>query len=170
MSADRAPAPNASAPQAATTNSETTNTATTNANTTTNAPNGAPTISVQPGLPFFLPGAAMRVQSFPLEIRTVRPANVAARPQNNNNNTVNTSESAPVTSGTTPTTTSNAPSAPGANNTQEGGGQGGSFNFHNPNVEFFMEVTPEGITIDSLETTLVGSNQANDCKCCDCPC
>lgn len=38
------------------------------------------------------------------------------------------------------------------------------YNLNNPNVEFFMEVTPEGITIDSLETTLVGSNQASDCK------
>lgn len=45
-------------------------------------------------------------------------------------------------------------------------GSGGvPYNFNNPNVEFFMEVTPEGITIDSLETTLVGSNQATDCKC-----
>lgn len=170
MSADRVPAPNATTPQSVNTNSDTTNTPTTNANATTNAPNGGPTISVQPGLPFFLPGAAMRVQSFPLEIRTVRPVNAATRPQNNNNNTVNTSEGAPVTTGATPTTTSNVTSTPGTNNAQEGGGQGGSFNFNNPNVEFFMEVTPEGITIDSLETTLVGSNQANDCKCCDCPC
>lgn len=46
------------------------------------------------------------------------------------------------------------------------GGSGGvPYGFNNPNVEFFMEVTPEGITIDSLETTLVGSNQATDCKC-----
>lgn len=113
----------------------------------------------------------MRVQSFPLEIRTVRSAAAAPQPQNNNNNTVNTSEGTPVTAGAAPTTASStASSTQGAtNNSQESGGQGGSFNF-NPNVEFFMEVTPEGITIDSLETTLVGSNQANDCKCCDCPC
>ncbi|KAF5303718.1 hypothetical protein FQR65_LT00862 [Abscondita terminalis] len=32
---------------------------------------------------------------------------------------------------------------------------------NNP-VEFFMEVTPESITIDSLETAFVGSNQANE--------
>lgn len=33
---------------------------------------------------------------------------------------------------------------------------------NNPNVEFFMEVTPESITIDSVETAFVGGNQAND--------
>lgn len=35
---------------------------------------------------------------------------------------------------------------------------------NNPNVEFFMEVTPESITIDSLETSFLGANQANDSK------
>ncbi|XP_018580281.1 large proline-rich protein bag6 isoform X2 [Anoplophora glabripennis] len=167
VSADRAPPPNTNAPQAANSNSETTATTTAppNVSSTVNAPNGGPTISVQPGfvgLPF-LPGTAMRVQSFPLEIRTVRPAAAAApQPQNNNNNTVNVSEGIPVTAGAAPTTASTTTStAQAANGSQESGGQGGSFNF-NPNVEFFMEVTPEGITIDSLETALVGSNQAND--------
>lgn len=147
VSADRAPSSNANASQTANTNSDTnTTTAAPNANNTTNAPNGGPTISVQPGfvgLPF-LPGAAMRVQSFPLEIRTVRSAAAAPQPQNNNNNTVNTSEGTPVTAGTAPTTASStASSTQGAtNNSQESGGQGSSFNF-NPNVEFFMEVTPE---------------------------
>ncbi|KAJ8919800.1 hypothetical protein NQ315_006329 [Exocentrus adspersus] len=157
VSADRPPTTNAGANQTSTTNAGTTSTTTPNANGTTPAANGGPTISVQPGfvgLPF-LPGAAMRVQSFPVEIRTVRPN--SARPQNNNNNRVNTSDEAPVTGNATTTTTSNT-SAPGPGNNP----QDGSFNFNNPNVEFFMEVTPEGITIDSLETTLVGSNQAND--------
>lgn len=117
----------------------------------------------------------MRVQSFPVEIRTVRSAMGTPRPQNNNN----------VTTPATATTTSASAVPPPVNavppqpqqqqqqqqqhqqpgNAQEQG-PGGAFNFNNPNVEFFMEVTPEGITIDSLETTLVGSNEANDCKCC----
>lgn len=69
--------------------------------------------------------------------------------------------------------TDTQPSAPQENRTNGGqqqqqppsnGAGGPPYNFNNPNVEFFMEVTPEGITIDSLETTLVGSNQASDCK------
>lgn len=125
----------------------------------------------------------MRVQSFPVEIRTVRPSHSIPRPQNNNNLPNATSSNA--TSGSN--SSSSAPTQSTHGNPQEqaqgaqnqgqaqgpgqgqgqGQGQGGLFNFHNPNVEFFMEVTPEGITIDSLETTLVGSNEANDCKCCN---
>lgn len=53
----------------------------------------------------------------------------------------------------------------GASGQQQGvAGAGNPYNFTNPNMEFFMEVTPEGITIDSLETTVVGSNQASECK------
>lgn len=33
---------------------------------------------------------------------------------------------------------------------------------NNPNVEFIMEVTPETITIDSLEATLLGTNRVGD--------
>ncbi|KAJ8927917.1 hypothetical protein NQ314_019547, partial [Rhamnusium bicolor] len=164
LSADRPPA-NANQTSTATTEGTATTTAT--SNTTSNSASGGPTFSVQPGfvgLPF-LPGTAMRVQSFPVEIRAMRSATATPRPQNNNNNTVNTSEGV---TGTPPSTNGNSngngnttSSTAGSNNTQESG-QGGSFNFNNPNVEFFMEVTPEGITIDSLETTLVGSNQAND--------
>lgn len=33
---------------------------------------------------------------------------------------------------------------------------------NNPNMEFFMEVTPESITIDSLETTVVTSGAQAD--------
>ncbi|XP_025837010.1 large proline-rich protein bag6-like [Agrilus planipennis] len=47
-----------------------------------------------------------------------------------------------------------------------GGLQGATFTipgFHNnPNMEVFMEVTPESITIDSMETTFVGGGQANE--------
>lgn len=173
---------------------------------------GGPTISVQSGfvgLPF-LPGT-VRVQSIPLEIRSLRTS-AAPRPQNNNNNTVNapsndesdqaSQPSAPPTQTGPPPSHAgvtmftpvaqigivpprSAPEAPptaaaassdsqqrsapqeGAGNgqQQQPPGGGATYNFNNPNVEFFMEVTPEGITIDSLETTLVGSNQANDCKC-----
>lgn len=119
----------------------------------------------------FLP-TAMRVQSFPVEIRTVsRPSNSTQRPQNNNNNNENANISSSTTT-TTTTTTNPTTTASSATTTSANGGttneNNGSFNLNNPNLEFFMEVTPEGITIDSLETTLVGSaNQANDCKCCD---
>lgn len=178
------------------------------------------------GLPF-LPGT-VRVQSIPVEIRTLRAAPSTPRSQNNNNNMVNTPSNndnsqnngqfaqpvAPPSqvgtprsqTGTRPTqavtptpqtgsfptlifrdlaelrdapsmpppaappaaTTDSQPSAPQEPTTgQQQPPAGGPTTYnYNPNVEFFMEVTPEGITIDSLETTLVGSNQANDRKCC----
>lgn len=198
-----------------------------------------PTISVQSGfvgLPF-LPGT-VRVQSIPVEIRTLRTAPSTPRSQNNNNNNVvnppsnndssqnnvqfvqpvapptQTSATPPQAdtpssqtatppsqtgtpqsqTGTPPSQTGSQrvpiisfmpppptpapfagndsqPSAPpdsanGQQPQQAPGSGPTTYNFNNPNVEFFMEVTPEGITIDSLETTLVGSNQANDRKCC----
>ncbi|KAG5900468.1 hypothetical protein JTB14_010882 [Gonioctena quinquepunctata] len=166
LSADRPPTSNT----AQTTNAATDgNAATTTAppatpTQNTNTANGGPSISVQPGfvgLPF-LPGAAMRVQSFPVEIRAMRSASAMPRPQNNNNNTMNTEP----TSGPTPASAASGGNEGAATSTNAGNSenaqQGTAFNFNNPNVEFFMEVTPEGITIDSLETTLVGSNQAND--------
>lgn len=104
------------------------------------------------GIPFF-PGASMHVQPFPIEIRgisrTLRPSN--------NNSTGTTTGGAQPTEGQGDT---------GATANATGGGTtDGAFNlpgFNNPNVEFFMEVTPESITIDSLETTLVGSNATGD--------
>lgn len=35
---------------------------------------------------------------------------------------------------------------------------------NNPNVEIIMEVTPEGITIDSLEGAILGGNRAGEGK------
>nr|CAI5828195.1 unnamed protein product [Callosobruchus analis] len=118
---------------------------------------GRPTLAEMAFLP---PGAAMRVQSFPVEIRAVHStgppptlaAATAAAAQNNNNNNAAAAAAAAGGGGRT--------DSGGGTATATGGGSG--FNLGNPNVEFFMEVTPEGITIDSLETTVVGSNQAND--------
>ncbi|XP_074038258.1 large proline-rich protein bag6-A isoform X3 [Leptinotarsa decemlineata] len=162
LSADRPPAANANQTINATTTEANTTTTTTTASSTPNlnAPGGTPMISVQPGfvgLPF-MPGAHMRVQSFPVEIRAMRSATATPRQQNINSNSGNTE---PVV-GTTPTSGANNATANSANGGNLANAQGAAINFGNPNVELFMEVTPEGITIDSLETTLVGSNQANN--------
>ncbi|CAH1963100.1 unnamed protein product [Acanthoscelides obtectus] len=160
VSADRPP-PSASsaasqtsdstAPQQPTTGGAT---ATPAAPTQATAPSGGHTFV---GLPFLPPGAAMRVQSFPVEIRAVHsggppPAAAGATGQNNNNNNAG--------GGTGASGGARTQAQGGGTATASGGGS--SFNLGNPNVEFIMEVTPEGITIDSLETTVVGSNQAND--------
>ncbi|VEN55955.1 unnamed protein product [Callosobruchus maculatus] len=129
-------------------------------------PGGRPTFA---DLAFLPPGAAMRVQSFPVEIRAVqstgpppRAQAAAAAAQNNNNNNAAAvyaaAAAAAASFGQRPQQTQGSGTGTGTATT--GGGSG--FNLGNPNVEFFMEVTPEGITIDSLETTVVGSNQAND--------
>ncbi|XP_044253618.1 large proline-rich protein BAG6 isoform X2 [Tribolium madens] len=121
--------------------STTSSTATTNTETsTTNAGDGgarttpsAPQPSVNfRGFPF-IPAASMRVQSFPIEVRTTaRPVNVVhstQRTQNNNNNTVGASENRTPSTTTAPTSsTSSTFNMP---------------NLNNSSVEFFMEVTPE---------------------------
>ena len=117
-----------------------------------------------------MPTGSMRVITTPVEIHTVRQNGPRPRPPNNNNNTTNA-----VPTPTEPTATNQDASAPQAPPPPGGptqgqtppGGVGGPFAAgQNGNLEFFMEVTPEGITIDSLETALVGSNQAaNECKC-----
>ncbi|KAJ8968599.1 hypothetical protein NQ317_004415 [Molorchus minor] len=155
LSADRAPT--ATPNQPATTESNTTATPNATTNATTNTTNGAPTFAI--GLPF-IPGGPVRVQSFPVEIRTMRPAAPNARAQNNNNYMVFPSEG--VAGNATAGNANPASAPPTGNNNQQAGQGNNTFNFSNPNVEFIMEVTPEGITIDSLETALVGSNQAND--------
>ncbi|XP_064215917.1 large proline-rich protein BAG6 isoform X2 [Tribolium castaneum] len=112
---------------------------TTTTETSTNAGDGGAraTLSApQPSVNFrgfpFIPAASMRVQSFPIEVRTTaRPVNVVHSTQrtqnNNNNNTVGASENrTPPT--TTPPTTSSTFNMP---------------NLNNSSVEFFMEVTPE---------------------------
>ncbi|XP_076263344.1 large proline-rich protein bag6-A isoform X2 [Rhynchophorus ferrugineus] len=115
---------------------------------------GASGITLQPGfvgLPF-MPTGSMRVITTPLEFRTLH-----ARAGNLNNPPRPTPP--PRTEGQT---TASAP--PSAENGQPRTGPvppnpGNPFAANNGNLEFFMEVTPEGITIDSLES-LAGSNQA----------
>ncbi|XP_072393525.1 uncharacterized protein [Diabrotica undecimpunctata] len=134
--------------------------------TPVSVPNARP-IQVQPGMVGmpFMPNAGTRLQSIPVEVRT-------STTQPRSQNSTSDSTAAPTfeltylrasTGNETPSSTaSDTGTGAGttANNTE--GQQGAGHNFNNPNVEFFMEVTPEGITIDSLETALVGSNQAND--------
>ncbi|XP_065160947.1 large proline-rich protein bag6 isoform X2 [Atheta coriaria] len=81
----------------------------------------------------------VHVQSFPISIRPMRSASTP-RPATT---TATQNQEAP-TSNTVPTDNANAQR--GANN---------------PNVEFFMEVTPESITIDSLESSLLGATQTD---------
>ncbi|CAH1179566.1 unnamed protein product [Phaedon cochleariae] len=173
LSADRPAAPTNGQPAAADTATGATTNPSAAPNTAPNGGVGGPTISVQPGfigLPSLPAGASMRVLSFPVEVRAMRSGGAAAAPraQNNNNNSVNNAgqngtaapqaapTAAPPNAGAAP------PAPPPPSAAPQGAPPGAAFNFNNPNVEFFMEVTPEGITIDSLETTLVGSNQAND--------
>lgn len=88
----------------------------------------------------------MHVQQFPIEIRGISRT---LRPLNNN--------SSGATGGAQVTTEGQGDtSAPNATGTTTDGA------FNNPNVEVIMEVTPESITIDSLGTTLVGSNATGD--------
>lgn len=139
-------------------NTPTTTNNTTNQNSTTATPPQQPTFT---GIPSFFGATptAVRVASLPVEIRAVRTGGS------------NTWSTTPITTASPqqPQQQQNQNNASG----ESGGAQQQSndrnsdrndgFNFNNPNVEFFMEVTPERITIDSLETTLVGSNQqAND--------
>lgn len=125
------------------------------------------------GIPFF-PGGSMQMQSFPIEIRGISrsmrpstnnntPTDATTARQNGEQNNIPTAISN-SNSGSTPTTTNGASTATTTANTR-GATVDGAFNlpdFNNPNVEFFMEVTPESITIDSLETTVVESNSAGD--------
>lgn len=105
------------------------------------------------------------------------------RRQPGNNNTANSRASANATDGAPATNTSETNEAPGNESAptepatenqqprlQEPVVGTGNFvppvfvNNLNPNMEFFMEVTPESITIDSLETTVVSSAQADNGK------
>jgi hypothetical protein len=142
LSAER---PNASTTTTtATTSTETTATATSTPNSgdttrTTQAspPGPQPTVNFR-GFPF-IPTASMRLQSFPIEVRTTsRPVNVVhstQRSQNNNNNTVGASETRSVPPTTTAPTTSTPTTRPDNPFNMS--------NFNNSSVEFFMEVTPE---------------------------
>ncbi|CAH1106518.1 unnamed protein product [Psylliodes chrysocephalus] len=123
---------------AAAPSTNTTSAATTNSNA---MPTNRPTISVQPGfvgVPF-LPSAAMRVQSFPVEIRSVRPL-IPPRTQSTTSDTTST---APPTNAPENNTNSSSSAAGNGTTNAQDNPQGAPFNFNNPNVEFFMEVTPE---------------------------
>lgn len=107
------------------------------------------------GFPFF--PAGMHVQQYPIEIRGIarnlRPATAA--PAQQADAATPTSTTAPPSGGAEAAAAAAPPA--GATATADGG----LFNlpdFSDPNVEVFMEVTPESITIDSLETAMVGSN------------
>ncbi|CAH0547365.1 unnamed protein product [Brassicogethes aeneus] len=132
--------------------------------TSTRAPSAPPppppptfSAQIEPGMMPFLPG--IRVQSFPSHIRAMARNAAAQRAQNNNTADAGGENAQPTAAPAAASASGPAPSsAAGA----AAGAAGGAFNFNNPNVEFFMQVTPEGITIDSMETALVGPNQAND--------
>ena len=113
------------------------------------------------GMPLL--AGSVHLQSFPIEIRSIsRPSNAE-----NTQQTGNSSQSIPVTNDATtsgginrdvpsaPISESNNIPIPNTNNTPQ---------TNNPNVEFFMEVTPESITIDSLEAALLNSNQTRNGK------
>lgn len=97
------------------------------------------------GIPFF-PGATMRVQQFPIEFRGVSRN---ARPLPNNN-------------GVATTQAQGAANSDGTSRTADDGALNLAGFGSNPNVQLFMEVTPEGVTVDSLESHLNGSNAAGD--------
>ncbi|KRT83619.1 hypothetical protein AMK59_3956 [Oryctes borbonicus] len=162
ISQDSMPSNNTSTTQQTSTN--TTNTAT--APTANTAGNAGPTFTahIPPQMLGLLP-TSVHVQSFPIEIRGIHrsnigggpprdaPANTTAQPSSNNASTETPAAQAAAASSpsdqedaATPVTTASSSGVP----------------FNNPNLEFFMEVTPESITIDSLEATLLGSNQGGD--------
>lgn len=132
---------------------------------TTSASSTAPTITahISPqmiGFPLLTAPTGVHVQSFPIEIRGIRQSS------SNNPNTGHNTGATARTPSTNANTNETAASNASANNaTTESSATNGTSSFNNPNVEFFMEVTPDSITIDSLETTLLGSNQTGDCKC-----
>ncbi|RZB41655.1 large proline-rich protein BAG6, partial [Asbolus verrucosus] len=125
-----------------TTNTETTSTSTTTSGDATRTTQASPAGGPQPTVNFrgfpFIPAASMRVQSFPIEVRTTaRPVNVVhstQRAQNNNNNTVGAAENRSAPATTAATTASSATPTTSSFNVP---------NFNNSSVEFFMEVTPE---------------------------
>ncbi|CAG9833714.1 unnamed protein product [Diabrotica balteata] len=117
--------------------------------TPVSVPNARP-IQVQPGMVGmpFMPNAGTRLQSIPVEVRT-------STTQPRSQNSTSDSTAAPTfeltylrafTGNETPSSTASSDTGTGtgttANNTE--GQQGAGHNFNNPNVEFFMEVTPEG--------------------------
>ncbi|XP_022904804.2 large proline-rich protein bag6 isoform X1 [Onthophagus taurus] len=116
----------------------------------------------------FLPGS-LRVQSFPFEIRDIRgfqpvptnPAQAPATPAVPGGSNGTPSTAAATSNSNTNATTTGTSSTSTASGQQNGASMPGS-QFNNPNFDFYMEVTPESITIDSLETTLLRSNQAGD--------
>lgn len=118
--------------------------------TTTAAPSAQaphqPTVNIR-SFPF-IPGASMRMQSFPIEFRTAsgRAVNVTVGPRNNtannNNNSSGTDAAGGTTAPTTATTVNSGAAQPTASNTQDN--PFNMPNFNNSGVEFFVEVTPEG--------------------------
>ncbi|KAI4471692.1 large proline-rich protein bag6 [Holotrichia oblita] len=156
--------------QQSTTNTTNTSTTTPASNTTTNA---GPTFTahIPPQMLGLLP-TSVHVQSFPIEIRGIHRANVGgATPRdvpmagseptpNGGAPTEATPVPPPATGNSDANTNAGGPTATAT--TSSGGSTSGTSQFNNPNVEFFMEVTPESITIDSLEATLLGANQGGD--------
>ncbi|GJQ76871.1 hypothetical protein Trydic_g15077 [Trypoxylus dichotomus] len=155
--------PNVSTTQQSSTT--TTNTSTTP--TTNTAGNAGPTFTahIPPQMLGLLP-TSVHVQSFPIEIRGIHRPNIGgsiprdtaagATAQTASSNSPSTGS--PTAQSSPPSSTSSPEGPPTATTTASSSGS----QFNNPNVEFFMEVTPESITIDSLEATLLGSNQSGD--------
>lgn len=152
-------------------------TTTTNTSTTTPATNATTntgstfTAHIPPQMLGLLP-TSVHVQSFPIEIRGIHRANLGGAtprdvPMAGSESTPNDSaptEPAPVPPPSANSNASTAADGPAATATTSSSSSGGTSQFSNPNVEFFMEVTPESITIDSLEATLLGANQGGDGK------
>ncbi|KAL1501299.1 hypothetical protein ABEB36_006645 [Hypothenemus hampei] len=167
VSADRPMAPNSSSTNTtsnAPVHSQASSTTASNA-TPTNQTQSQPTAtnsnltSAFVGAPF-LPTGAMRVISTPLEIRTLRSntsrsrtsvsadrstaSSATANSQSNQSATVgDTATAPPATTTTTTTTTSGGATEPQAGRTS------------NPNLEFFMEVTPEALRSGNLVQSLM---------------
>lgn len=98
-----------------------------------------------------MPTGSMRVITTPVEIRTLRTNGSRPRPTNNNNNTSASStaqNTSSVPSSAPPTATeNNQPERNEGPQNQSQGPPAGPFGPNNGNLEFFMEVTPEGIVI-----------------------
>lgn len=178
MTPDRRPSDgnNTSAPNGNAANNTADPSATSAPTATTETPRGQPTITSQQIRPNV---HEIRIDSFPIDVRNIsrHPAYINMlqhvqqdmRRQHSNNNSTHSQNQTATNDANTPPSNDNTPSPDQQTLPENGQPQRPQepvvgnlntpvfLNNMNPNMEFFMEVTPESITIDSLETTVVTS-------------
>lgn len=103
----------------------------------------------------------MNVESIPINVHEIRQRNNG----NNNNSPASNAQPQSAENASSGTMPADNLAQPPPGQTAASGQAGRQWtNFNNPDMEFFMEVTPASITIDSVETAHFGGNQPSDSK------